>query len=103
MTKQERKGQAADQGLVPVRVDHREGASRVAALRERRLRRQEEGRDRDYDAARCKQERQAFQEAVLYASSDTSMFSCRDGSYRDRTRAVSNHIDSLTTRRGPSA
>jgi hypothetical protein len=53
--------------------------------------------------SRGRQERQTIQEAVLYASSDASMFSCRDGSYRDRIRAVSNHIDSLTTRRGPFA
>ena len=77
--------------------------SKFSALRERRLRREESGRDPDYERARRRQERQAIQEAVLYASPDTSTFSCRDGSYRDRTRAVSNHIDSLTTRRGPFA
>ena len=43
------------------------------------------------------------QAEMRHPMSDTSTFSCRDGSYRDRTRAVSNHIDSLTTRRGPFA
>ena len=57
----------------------------------------------DYEKARRKQERQAIQEAVLYASPDTSMFSCRDGSYRDRTRAVSKQIDPRMTQQGPIA
>jgi hypothetical protein len=77
--------------------------SKFAALRERRLRREESGRDPDYERARRRQERQAIQEAMLYANVDTRSLDCRDGSYRDRTRAVSNHIDSLTTRRGPFA
>jgi hypothetical protein len=87
MTRGEQQRWAASEGVGA--VDNPETPSRLVILRERRLRRQEEGRDPDYVRARRRRERQAIQEAVLYASSDTSTINCRDGSYRDRTRAVS--------------
>ena len=105
MTMPDRKGWTADKEAVGVRPTDipTKVTFGLAALRERRLLHEESDRDPDYERARRRQERQAIQEAMLYANVDTRSLDCRDGSYRDRTRAVSNHIDSLTTRQRPFA
>ena len=69
--------------------------SRLAALRERRLRRQEEGRDPDYERARREQERRAIQEATADATLDTSTLNCPAGSNRGPARATIKQTDSL--------
>ena len=77
--------------------------SRLTALRERRLRREESGRDPDYEKARCRQERLAIQEAVLYASLDTRTLNCPGDNNGGLALAVSKQIDSPMRQQGPVA